>query len=179
MANHDPYKPLYQEVRRGDLDAVKKFIDEHPSALKATISPEYGYNVLQPAVLAGHVHIVEELVRLISEQDLEIKSGGFTALAFASIYGEITMAEAMVKKNKEILGICSENGSIPVSLAFSYGRNEMARYLYEATPYDVLVSGKGTVAATIITQAIVHQINYGKLIFLVVSIYSMIMNLYF
>ncbi|KAB1226932.1 hypothetical protein CJ030_MR1G003962 [Morella rubra] len=87
------------------------------------------------AVAKGHVHIVEKLVALMSEEDLEIQDErGMTAMARASALGDILMLEGMHQKNKNLLTIRDRTGRIPLLVALEAGNIEAAHYLYSVTP---------------------------------------------
>ncbi|KAJ7972048.1 Ankyrin repeat family protein [Quillaja saponaria] len=88
------YAPLLKAVQSGNWEAAKAFLSAHPEAMRVGIT-YIGRTALHVAVEFRHLHIVEELVKLMSAQDLEIKdSAGRTALAFAALIGNSQIAEA-------------------------------------------------------------------------------------
>ena len=66
------YMDLYKALQIGDWNAAKEFLNRHPHAISAKITAN-DQTALHVAAEAGHVHIVEELVRQMSEENLEIK----------------------------------------------------------------------------------------------------------
>ena len=91
---------LYKALQSGDWNAVKELLNFHPHAISAKFAEDR--TALHVAVVAGHVHIVEELVNLMSEENLKIKdSEGFTALARAAYIGNYSIAEFLLRKNKD------------------------------------------------------------------------------
>ncbi|KAG6677559.1 hypothetical protein I3842_14G033600 [Carya illinoinensis] len=82
------YADLYRAVRRGDLTALREFLDSQPRAVSKAITNK-GETALHIAIAAGHAHIVEELVRRrMSEEDLGIADGeGYTAPMLVLVYG--------------------------------------------------------------------------------------------
>ena len=80
------YMDLYKALQIGDWNAANKFLDRHPHAISAKITVT-DKTALHVAAEAGHVHIVEELVKQMSEENLKIKDiYGFTALAQATVW---------------------------------------------------------------------------------------------
>ncbi|TQD98753.1 hypothetical protein C1H46_015662 [Malus baccata] len=121
--------------RRGYLHETKKFLTLHPNAIKGT--DRWG-TALHNATIFGHEQIVEELVQLMTGEDLEMKdtkdSNGWTALAYAA-KDNIKMVECMVTKNKKLLGIPIESLQMtPILIAALHDRWNIVRYLYSFTP---------------------------------------------
>ena len=104
------------------------------------------------------MNIVEELVKIMSEENLKLKNrGGYTVLGYCAIVGNIQMAKCIIGKSRSLFSI--GNGSedlIPVVLALTYNPHgtEMARYLYSETPLEDLMPRNGFNGAMFITRAI-------------------------
>ena len=151
------YMDLYEALQIGDWNAASKFLDRHPHAISAKITVTEK-TALHVAAEAGHVHIVEELVKQMSEENLEIKDDeGYTALARATYNGNYRMAECMLGKNENLLSIGDDKGVIPVVLALFNGHLKLARYLYLLTPLEILMPEKGTMGATVVCEAIYNN----------------------
>lgn len=87
--------------------------------------------VLHIAVGANHVHFVEELVRLMHPDDLELQDDkGNTAFCFAAAVGNVQIAEIMEKKNGLLPTIRGGEGVTPLYLAVLQGKSDMASYLF-------------------------------------------------
>ncbi|KAF8377062.1 hypothetical protein HHK36_030435 [Tetracentron sinense] len=166
--------PLFKAVYLGDWVKAKKFIDLHPGVQNEIISSS-GETALHIAAISGHVRIVEELVKLMTEKSLELRNEvGATALHLAALSGITKMAEVMVRKNEKLLGIRSNTNIIPVVLASSCGHKHMVRYLYSVTPTEELNPETSTNGVSLLTSAIVADI-YGRHIcfpFLIISKHS-------
>ena len=148
------YMDLYKSLKNGDWNAAKEFLNRHPHAISAKITVT-GQTALHVAVEAGRVHIVEELVKQMSEENLEIKDiDGFTALALAAYIGNYRIAECMLGKNENLISIQNNQGDIPVALALYYRHLKLARYLYLLTPLEILMPENGIMGATVVCQAI-------------------------
>ena len=151
------YLSFEKHIRKGDWDAANQFINSHPEAVSARIS-FLGSTALHIAILEGHMNTVEDLVKIMSEENLKIKDAGdYTVLGYCAIVGNIQMAKCIIAKSRTLLSI--GNGSenlIPVVLALVSNPNgtEMARYLYSETPPEDLMPRKGITGATFITRAI-------------------------
>ena len=151
------YMDLHKSLQNGDWNAAKEFLDRHPQAKSAEITFS-GQTALHVAGEAGHVHIVEELVKQMSEENLEIKDNeGFTALARAAYNGNYRIAECMLGKNENLIRIATKEGDIPVVLALFNGHLKLARYLYLLTPPEILLRENGTMGATVVCEAIYNK----------------------
>ncbi|WRX09432.1 protein of unknown function DUF3447 - like 4 [Theobroma cacao] len=151
------YLPLYKAVDSGDLEATKKFLDQHPSALSSSLSAD-GDTALHIAVLAGHVEIVEELVGHMSAQEIAVKQKfGSTALNFAAVGGVTEIAELLLKKNRELLTITNEYDQIPLVVAALYGHRNLVQYLYEETPKEELDPTNKNHGALLLTACIIDE----------------------
>ncbi|KAL4599434.1 hypothetical protein ACB092_11G127100 [Castanea dentata] len=145
---------LCKSLKIGDWNAAKEFLNHHPQTISAKITVR-GQTALHVAAEAGHVHIVEELVKQMSEEILETKDiYGLTALTQATYYGNYRMAECMLGKNGNLISIPDSEGSIPVVLALIYGHLKLAHYLYLLTPPEILMPENGTMGATVVCEAI-------------------------
>ncbi|XP_025012778.2 uncharacterized protein LOC8259124 isoform X2 [Ricinus communis] len=149
---------LHKAVDSGDWEAAKKFLEDHPDALTASLSAD-GDTALHVAVLAGHVEIVEELLTLLDAEDLEMKNkNNATALNYAAIGGITRIAEGLVNSRKNLLSIPNQNGLIPVVVASLYGHKDMARYLYKESPKGELSPEKGKNGIMLLTTCIVDDL---------------------
>ena len=164
------YMDLYKALQIGDWNAAKEFLNRYPLAISAKITVR-DKTALHVAVEAGHVHIVEELVEQMSEENLEIKNIlGYTALALAAYYGNYRMAECMLGKNENLISIGADEGILPVLMALLNGRVKLARYLYSLTPLEILMPENGTMGTAIVCQAIFNG-ALGKNLLFVLTIH--------
>ncbi|CAB4268864.1 unnamed protein product [Prunus armeniaca] len=145
------YKPLFDAVSRGDWNEAKEFLTLHPDAIRAR-HPYSNKTALHMATELEHEHIVEELVQLMSEEDLEIteNQSSFTALALAARRGNIKMVECMVGKSKKILSITTNQNLTPILLASNNDQWDVVHYLYSVTPIEDLMPEKGPYGAALI-----------------------------
>ena len=151
------YIDLYKSLQIGDWNAAKEFLNRHPPAISAKITV-MEKTALHVAAEAGHVHIVEHLVKEMSEENLEIKDiYGFTALSCAAYNGNYRMAECMLGKNENLIRIATNEGDIPVVLALFNGHLKLARYLYLLTPPEILMPENGTMGASVVCEAIYNK----------------------
>ena len=148
---------LEKHIRECEWDAANQFISSNPETMTAKISIS-GSTALHIAIFEGHMNIVEELVKIMSEENLKIKdAGGFTVLGYCAIFGNIQMAKCIIEKSRTLLSIGSERDDlIPVVVALTYNPHgtEMARYLYSETLLEDLMPSNGINGAMFITRAI-------------------------
>ncbi|XP_058006788.1 uncharacterized protein LOC110641288 [Hevea brasiliensis] len=84
-----------------DLFAVESFLRDHPEAINRKITRR-GWTALHLATSTGNIKLVEKLVRLMSEEDLEmVNRFGATALHLAAAIGATRIAELLITKNKK------------------------------------------------------------------------------
>ena len=151
------YMDLYKALQIGDWNAANEFLNRHPNTISAKITVT-GKTALYVAAEAGHVHIVEELVKQMSEENLEIKDiDGCTALALAAYVGNYRMAECMLGKNENLISIGDNKGNIPVVLAIINGHLKLARDLYLLTPLEILKPENGTLGTAVVCVAIYNN----------------------
>ncbi|KAF9663462.1 hypothetical protein SADUNF_Sadunf17G0052600 [Salix dunnii] len=137
----DPLLDLYTYVHKGDWDATENYLSRYPDAIKAKIKP-YGGTALHVAASAGNLKVVEELVKLMSEKELEIQDDdGNTALSCAATVGITKMAECLLSKNKNLVTFVNKEKMIPLVEACIRNQRDMALYLYSVTPVDFLCNG--------------------------------------
>ena len=151
------YVKLYNALQIGNWNAAKEFLKDHPQAIRAkiTVTEKTAVHV---AAEAGHVDVVEELVKQMSEESLEIKdSDGFTALARAAYIGNYRVAQIILENNENLIRIPTNEGNIPVVLALLNGLLKLGRYLYLYTPQEILVSGNGIMGASVVCEAIYNK----------------------
>ena len=148
---------LHKALQIGDWNAAKEFLYRNPHAISAKITV-LGKTALHVAAEAGHVHIVEELVKQMSEENLKIKDNedGDTALAQAAYIGNYRMAEGMLGKNENLISIGDDDGNIPVVLALYNGHLKLG-YLYRHTPLEILMPENGTMGASVVCEAIYNK----------------------
>ena len=151
------YKDLHKALQIGDWNAANEFLNRHQNTISAKITVT-GKTALCVAVEAGHVDIVEELVKQMTEENLKIKDGdGDTALALAAYLGNYRMAKCILGKNENLISIGDDDGTIPVVLALYNGHLKLARYLYLLTPPEILLPENGTMGATVVCEAIYNK----------------------
>ncbi|XVF87072.1 hypothetical protein PTKIN_Ptkin18bG0090800 [Pterospermum kingtungense] len=132
------YAPLYQSALKGDWGKAKEFLNMHPGAANIRITKGWE-TALHIAAGARQIGFVEELVKLMSAEDLERRNKyNNTALCVAAASGVTRIAEVMVKKNKYLPGIRGNKGVTPLYIAALFGHRDMVWYLYKVTaPEDL------------------------------------------
>ncbi|KAL6287555.1 hypothetical protein ACE6H2_011945 [Prunus campanulata] len=153
------YAPLYDSLECGDWNGAKEFIDRHPEALTHKGSSKGG-TALHEAIERKQLHIVEELLKLMTEQDLEIEDYlGSTAFSYALLKGMAAIVASMVEKNNKLVTMrfTNEQGMTPVAFACNWGHWEIARFLYSRTPIQVLTEeNNGRDGAELISQCLLN-----------------------
>ncbi|CAK7325266.1 unnamed protein product [Dovyalis caffra] len=153
-----PLQALYKYAHKGDWDETRNYLSQYPDAKTVKIKP-YGETALHVAACAGNLKIVEELVKLMSEEELEIQDNlGRTALCSAAIVGITEMAECLVRKNKNLLTIVDNRKRFPLLEACVRNHKDMTLYLYSVTPFEFLCQdNNGKYGSFFLQQAIGSQ----------------------
>ncbi|XP_024018094.1 uncharacterized protein LOC21395448 [Morus notabilis] len=152
------HRPLFDAGRHGNWEMAKTNLDQHPDAVRARIDVS-GNTLLHVAVSAGHLHIVKELVQLLTEEDLMMRQkDGFTVLTFAIVIGNISIVKYLIRENKKLVRIFPTYPDIPISVAVTLGFQEMARYLYSETPgEDLTLPENGMISSSLISECIYRK----------------------
>ncbi|KAG6671785.1 hypothetical protein I3843_16G025100 [Carya illinoinensis] len=137
------YAPLLRAILEDDWTAAEAFIQKHQNCLGVAITKDQ-YTALHTAVVVKRTRFVNNFVRLMKMEELELKANDCTALYFAAKTKIVTIAEAMVKKNNNLPSIFpNANDSIrhlPLYAAIETGNRDMVSYLYSVTPIEDLAS---------------------------------------
>ncbi|XP_062174334.1 uncharacterized protein LOC133879675 [Alnus glutinosa] len=145
---------LIEALKSGNWNTAEEFLKRQPDARSAKIT-SVGETALSFAVAAGHEHIVEKLVDVMSVEELAIPDiYGNTALVVALNAGNYRMAACMLRKNNNLVSIEDEDKRIPVIQAIENGDIELTRYLYSLTPLEDLTKENGANGATLCILAI-------------------------
>ncbi|KAL4599311.1 hypothetical protein ACB092_11G118100 [Castanea dentata] len=154
------YVLFKQYLQDGNWAAANQFITSNPGAESAVISNTRS-TALHIAILAGHLHIVKELVNILPTDKLRMTDkDGNTVLGCCALVGNTEMAKCIVEKCPMLLSIGKGNKFdrlIPVVIALTRNSNSiaMAQYLYSVTPPGSLSPGKSSVnGATFVTRCI-------------------------
>lgn len=156
-------KPLYRYVESDEWNDAKAIINNDDTAIFSISST--GRTVLHVAVMAGHVHIVKNLVKLGKEKLVQMQDNfDYTALSLAAeLTGNVEIAKCMVQKKggKKLLTIKTKDGEIPVLLSAAKGYKEMTRYLYSQTELEAFVDKNSRNGVLLLSRCITAEI-FGK-----------------
>ena len=131
------YLELYRAALEGNWDKAKRVVEEYPEAIRDSITETR--DVLHIAFASKHTSFVKEVVRFLTDEDLErINVNGDTALCFAAKLGTVKIAKEMVKKNNRLPLIRSSEERSPLHIAAKLGSKDMTSYLCDVTPFEGL-----------------------------------------
>ncbi|RDX89455.1 hypothetical protein CR513_28818, partial [Mucuna pruriens] len=153
-------KPLHRYIESGEWNDAKSIINKDDKAIFSTSST--GRTVLHVAVIAGHQHIVENLVKLGKEKLVKMQDNfDYTALALAAdLTGNVKIAECMVQKKggKDLLTMKTKGDEIPVLLSAARGHKQMTRYLYHRTQIHAFLDKNSHHGVLLLTRCITAEI---------------------
>ncbi|KAI3996285.1 hypothetical protein MKX01_026753 [Papaver californicum] len=135
----DEYELLYNAAYDGDWRKANQFLKDCPEAVEKTITYD-NETALHIAIMNKHWRFVQELVKLMTPEALEIKDKeDCTALHAAALYGNKDAAEAIANKNPKLTQMRDKYDRIPLETAvlhFSDGQKETVKYLYSVTRHE-------------------------------------------
>uniref|UniRef100_A0A7N2MYK8 Uncharacterized protein n=1 Tax=Quercus lobata TaxID=97700 RepID=A0A7N2MYK8_QUELO len=131
------YLEIYRAALEGNWDRAKRVVEEYPEAIQDSITETR--DVLHIAFASKHTSFVKEMVRFLTDEDLErINVNGDTALCFAAKLGTVKIAKEMVKKNNRLPMIRSSEERTPLHIAAKLGSRDMTSYLCDVTLFEGL-----------------------------------------
>ncbi|XP_004306368.1 PREDICTED: uncharacterized protein LOC101301903 [Fragaria vesca subsp. vesca] len=143
------YRPFFWNVRSGEWEAAKEFINQHPEAVRAK-DQSNGWTALQLAIFYNRVDGVKELLPLMKKKDLDIvpakERSSFTALSMAihnrDTEDAVEIVKCIVEKNRKLLlrVVHPSANAVPLQYALDRDKPKMARYLCSVTPIEKLKS---------------------------------------
>ncbi|PWA53724.1 Ankyrin repeat-containing protein [Artemisia annua] len=123
--------PLHKASMRGDWKAAKNILGKKKDLVKSSINRN-NETALHVAVSKGHRAFVKKLVSLMEKKDLELQdNNSYTAFCLAVSNGDVKMAEILLKENKDLIDIPTNQGMMPLHIAASTGRRDMVEFLYD------------------------------------------------
>ncbi|GLT97812.1 hypothetical protein SLE2022_153590 [Rubroshorea leprosula] len=139
MTKYSSFVALNKRICEGNRKAVEQFFVSEMHPLGTIILSDDGYTALHVAIQAGQDEIAEDLVKMMSETDLEIKTKSLrhTCLTLAASTGRTHVAKCIVEKSHKLLTVGNKGGHIPVRVACTTGQKEITQYLYSVTPREV------------------------------------------
>ncbi|KAJ9559414.1 hypothetical protein OSB04_014028 [Centaurea solstitialis] len=123
--------PLCKASIIGDWKAAKCILENNRNLVRYSIT-ENCETTLHVAASAKNTDFVVQILKMMNKEDLLLQTiTGHTALCSAAIAGNVEMARILVTKNEDLLTFSNESGSMPLSVAASYGNYDMVIYLYD------------------------------------------------
>ena len=132
-----PNDSFHKLAEEGNWKQASKLIDRDDSKI-------YEIHMAKTALHISVIHGKDKLaLRLVTKMpgDLleERDDDGYTALAYvAALGGSVKLAESMIRKKPSLVGIKTNEDSIPVLLSSANGNKDLTRCIFHATPVDIL-----------------------------------------
>ncbi|XP_028807317.1 uncharacterized protein LOC114762033, partial [Neltuma alba] len=128
--------PLHNAAMKGNWEAAKRILENDWAILRAAITLRWA-TVLHVATGANQIPFVEELVKIMDPQDLELQDvNGNTAFCIAAATGNLQIVKIMESKNKNLPALRGGARMTPLHMAALQGKREMAWHLYYNTIRD-------------------------------------------
>lgn len=119
-------------LQRGDADALASLLDRDPALLSLT-GGQWDQPLLNRAAYAGHLAIVELLLRRGADPNQRDTGDNACALHFAAEMGHLAIVERLVETGADIHGEgdLHELGVLGWATCFAQVRHDVARYLMD------------------------------------------------
>ncbi|KAI4332615.1 hypothetical protein L6164_017509 [Bauhinia variegata] len=125
--------PLYNLALQGNWKEASRMLEKNQKLRTEAITKGWK-TILHVAAGTHHVHFVEELVKFMDKDELELQDyNGNTALFSAAATGNLQIAEILIKKNESLPTIRGKESVTAIQLAALQGKREMTWYLYGRT----------------------------------------------
>ncbi|KAK7303883.1 hypothetical protein RJT34_14801 [Clitoria ternatea] len=125
--------PLHMHTLGGNWEAAKRMLDKNAKLKSAAIATGWA-TVLHVAAGTNHYHFVEELLKLLKDDEIELlDEKGNTAFCFVAAAGNMRIAELLLKRDPRLPTIKGGHGMTPLQFAALQGRCQMAWRLYKPT----------------------------------------------
>ncbi|XP_019160415.1 PREDICTED: uncharacterized protein LOC109156989 [Ipomoea nil] len=154
------HKALFDATIKGNWTRAEKILKEHPECATHPITIR-NETVVHIAAAGKNKEFVEKLMKIL---DIVEKRGvhesgrileqenklGCSAFYLAVLSGVVKNAEVMVEKNNKLPTIRSKDkssddiGKLPINHAALRGRKKMVAYLFQKTPYEMLLEAERT-----------------------------------
>ncbi|KAL6139993.1 hypothetical protein ACLB2K_058294 [Fragaria x ananassa] len=144
--------------RGNNVSDALEFLKQYPHPIRELRHPSSDIPALHFAASEGNLIIVKELVRVMTEEDLEeiLDPSGRTAICCAienPFAVTLETVKVMIEKNKKLLSIVDPSTNM-IPLVMAHGVKwyivDVVKYLYSVTPLETLNAHQ---AAQIISQA--------------------------
>jgi len=125
--------PLHKYGLEGNWTEAEVILEKDERLKHAAITSGWS-TLLHVAAGANHVHFVEELLQLLTDEQISLQDGkGNTAFCFAVASGNMRIVELLIKRNPHLPRIRGGEGHTPLKFALMQGKCYMAQFLYDKT----------------------------------------------
>lgn len=134
----EKYEDLFAAAYYGNWEKATRFLEKYPEAKTEAITSELE-TVVHMATYMKKWDFVVKMVEFLPKEALALKEkyNGYTVLHVAAASeGKFEAAEAMARKNSELLEIRDNEGNLPLETAIlnrSTEQNKIVEHLYSAT----------------------------------------------
>src|SRR6266550_7522770 len=94
---------LFEAARNGDLDKIRKLLDAHPEKLEARNKP-YEHTLLHVAAFAGHLAIVDWLLKRGLDVNAREKGDNTYAMHWAAAAGHLNVVRRLADAGGDVVG---------------------------------------------------------------------------
>lgn len=124
---------MHRAALEGDWVAAELLLSCHPTLAFDHITQD-GDRALHVAAAMKHEAFVQKLVERMSPSDLELLDGqGYTACCYAAISGVVEIADALMKKNTNLVTVRDKNNVTPLEKAALCGNAKFVSYFLKFT----------------------------------------------
>ncbi|CAL5445283.1 unnamed protein product [Camellia sinensis] len=127
---------LIEAAQMGNVDLLFNLIKYDPLILHS-VSLAEEETPLHIASMAGHLHFVQQILKLRPEFATELNQDGFSPLHIASANGYLEIVKELLKVDRDMCSVRGREKRIPLHYAVIKGRIHVMKELLAASPDSV------------------------------------------
>lgn len=128
---------LLEAARNGNVDELKDLVSSNELILKEMTLEAAGHTLLHVACVAGHLDVVQELLKHMPKLAKKVNAGGFSPLHIAAAQGEVEIARELLRVGEDLCFVKGRERRIPLHYAVVNGELNVMKVLLSASPESV------------------------------------------
>ncbi|KAL3739001.1 hypothetical protein ACJRO7_020402 [Eucalyptus globulus] len=128
---------LLEAARKGNVDELKDLVSSNELILKEMALEAAGHTLLHVACVAGHLDVVQELLKHMPKLAKKVNAGGFSPLHIAAAQGEVEIARELLRVGEDLCFVKGRERRIPLHYAVVNGELNVMKVLLSASPESV------------------------------------------
>nr|GLL45499.1 uncharacterized protein LOC109168169 [Ipomoea trifida] len=128
--DYSKYWPLYRAILAANWEEAQILFNQNPAAIRSPLVSNLD-TALHVAAKAGNASFMKKLAALLMDHELGPRNiSGNTPLHTAARYGNIEVAQILIRRNYNLLYLHSNKGAFPIHYAIRDHRKSKENFLY-------------------------------------------------